>query len=153
MAKITVLEWYAMSSMSRCSINWSKIHTFEVWKRLVDLKMHDIEIVQIYISLDEQITAIKYFSMIIIKSNIFLDIRNIASWLWTIPEDYSYTLFSVFCSIFDIHLNDNQMHLYCVCSNIYYCNWMIKLKLKTHSLYTLSTIKIVQVVEISDILP
>ena len=64
-----------------------------------------------------------------------------------------YFVFSILFNVSDIHLNDNQMHLYCVCSNIYYCNWMIKLKLKRNSLYTLSTIKIVQVVEISDILP
>ena len=54
-----------------------EIHTFEVCKKLVDPKMHNIKFVQIYSSLEEQINAIKYFSRIIIKRDIFLEIQNV----------------------------------------------------------------------------
>ena len=55
----------------------NEIHTFEVCKKLVDPKMHNIKFVQIYSSLEEQINAIKYFSRIIIKRDIFLEIQNV----------------------------------------------------------------------------
>ena len=54
-----------------------EIHTFEVCKGLIEHNKSDIKFRHIFGPLEQQINAITYFSRIIVKRNLILEIKNI----------------------------------------------------------------------------
>ena len=53
-----------------------EVHTFEQCYELIEHNVSEIKFIQIFGSLEEQIHAIKYFTKIIVKRNLILEIKN-----------------------------------------------------------------------------